>query len=160
MRVNQKLITNTNGGSEFLIVSICYDMGLLAVSELLDGPPKRPTNLLIENVESNIESGEWTLAEHQFPKVLFSSDSELEPQWIKIRNERLAVISPLLSQPELLHRYLYGDASGILKTLIEHSGRSRKYICAQLNSYFFFCAFNRISKSDLFLSLLLKSIVC
>ncbi len=29
MRVNQKLITNTNGGSEFLIVSICYDMGLL-----------------------------------------------------------------------------------------------------------------------------------
>lgn len=50
MRVNQKLITNTNGGSEFLIVSICYDMGLLAVSELLDGPPKRPTNLLIENV--------------------------------------------------------------------------------------------------------------
>ncbi len=31
MRVNQKLITNTNtntnGGSEFLIVSICYDMG-------------------------------------------------------------------------------------------------------------------------------------
>ncbi len=71
MRVNQKLITNTNGGSEFLIVSICYDMGLLAVSELLDGPPKRPTNLLIENVESNIESGEWTLAEHQFPKVYF-----------------------------------------------------------------------------------------
>lgn len=141
MRVNQKLITNTNGGSEFLIVSICYDMGLLAVSELLDGPPKRPTNLLIENVESNIESGEWTLAEHQFPKVLFSSDSELEPQWIKIRNERLAVISPLLSQPELLHRYLYGDASGILKTLIENSGRSRKYICAQLNSYFFFGAF-------------------
>ncbi|WP_421201010.1 transposase [Aeromonas enteropelogenes] len=136
MRINQKLVSTTDDKSELLIVAICWDTGLLAVSNLLVNVPLRPFVVSIAETEASIRSGRLTLVDHDFPKILLTPDSQLESAWIKDRDKAIAALSPLIKDPELLHRYLFGDKSGILQRLIELSGLSKKYIASKLNRYF------------------------
>ncbi len=138
MRINQKLVSNTDEKLELLIVAICWDTGLLAVSDLLAKVPLRPFVVSITEIETAIRSGYQKIVDHDFPKILLTPDTQLDPGWIKARDKALEAIRPLLKEPELLHRYLFGDKSGILQKLIESSGLSKKYITSRLNRYFYF----------------------
>lgn len=142
MLVNQKIVSNTQDKSELLIIDICPDSGRLAVSELLVTSPKRPFTVSIDEMEADIRHGRRYIAEHDFPAILYKNDEALDSSWIKKRDQGLAVIRPLLTDPDLLHRYLFGDASGILQRLIKYSGRSKKYVSSQLNRYFQYGGFD------------------
>ncbi len=136
MRVNQKIVSDTKNRSELLIIDICWDTMRLAVTELLFDSPKRLFTLSLDEVKNDICQGRRHIADHDFPKIIYEADNNLSPNWIKKRDEGLAALEPLISDPELRHRYLYGDSSGILQLLIEHSGKSKKYVTGQLNRYF------------------------
>lgn len=128
MRVNQKIVSDTKNSSELLIIDICWDTMRLAVTELLLASPKRPFTLSLDEVENDISQGRRHIADHDFPKIIYEADNNLNPNWIKKRDEGLAALEPLISDHELRHRYLYGDSSGILKLLIDRSGKSMSLV--------------------------------
>ncbi len=136
MRINQKIVSNTKNKSELLIVDICLDNRLIAVSDLLTDSPKRPFFISLEHVESDINSARVSIADHDFPEIFYQPDSAFDPRWIDKRDQCLATIKPLIVDPDLKHRYLYGESNGILKQLIIQSGRSKKYVSSCLNRYF------------------------
>lgn len=136
MRINQKIVSKTKNQSELLIVDICLDNRLIAVSDLLADSPKRPFVISLEHVESDINAARVSIADHDFPEIFYQPDSVFDPKWIEKREQCLATIKPLIVDPDLKHRYLYGESNGILNQLIAQSGRSKKYVSSCLNRYF------------------------
>lgn len=136
MRINQKIVSKTKNQSELLIVDICLDNRLIAVSDLLADSPKRPFVISLEHVESDINAARVSITDHDFPEIFYQPDSVFDPKWIEKREQCLATIKPLIVDPDLKHRYLYGESNGILNQLIAQSGRSKKYVSSCLNRYF------------------------
>ena len=83
MRVNQKIVSDTKNSSELLIIDICWDTMRLAVTELLLVSPKRPFTLSLDEVENDISQGRRHIADHDFPKIIYEADNNLNPNWIK-----------------------------------------------------------------------------
>lgn len=148
MLVNQKIVSigTKREYVEFLIVDIDEDNGLIAVSDLNRRVPKRPETQNIEYVLGKIKRKEWQIIEHNFPDTLYCKSSSLasKPKSsknkdpVKMHNEAIECLKPLVENSEKLHAYLFGDSKGILRELEQHSGKSRKYVTGNLNRYFFY----------------------
>ncbi|MFT5294899.1 MAG: putative transposase [Colwellia sp.] len=148
MLVNQKIVS-VGAKREFvelLIVDFDENNGLIAVSDLDRKVPKRPKVYKIEYVLGKIKRKEWQIEEHDFPDPLYCKSSSLasKPKKTKSRDpiqmqdDAYECLKPLVENPEKLHSYLYGKPKGILKTLEDKSGKSRKYVTGNLNRYFFY----------------------
>ncbi|RZR09485.1 integrase [Vibrio vulnificus] len=143
MLINQKLISKADG-IEYLIVDLCDGRELIAATQINDKQPLRPTLLKMQEVLKNIQNNLWELTDSKFTSTLFMSDEEIlkkdssRQKWLDRRDEAYKVIAPLVEDDEKRYDYLFGDASGVLRELIEKSGRSRKYVSQTLNRYWYF----------------------
>jgi hypothetical protein len=142
MRINQKLVDDTES-MEYLIVDICYELDLIAVTQLNVVRPKRPHTLVMTDTINQLESGKWKVQEHSFSPFLYMSDEELlsdkkRSKWLERRDASFTIIAPLVDNDELRYNYLFLDSSSILHSLIEASGRSRSYVAKILNRYWYY----------------------
>ncbi|RCU45682.1 transposase [Corallincola holothuriorum] len=162
MQVNQRIgsVGTKEKFVELLIVDINEQEGKVAVTDVSIDAPRRPTVLNIEYVEQKLKLKQWQLELHDFPESLYQPDKALVERFLakqlshvksnakgkskslrnplEMRDEAWDALKPLLDDPEMLHRYLYGDPAGILAHLEALSGRSRKYITTNLNRYFYY----------------------
>ncbi|MCF7483469.1 hypothetical protein L3V31_17340 [Vibrio sp. J1-1] len=76
MLINQKLISKADG-IEYLIVDLCDGRELIAVTQINDKPPLRPTLLNMQEVLKNIQNNLWELTDSKFTSTLFMSDEEM-----------------------------------------------------------------------------------
>ncbi|EOX4450187.1 integrase [Vibrio alginolyticus] len=142
MRINQKLVDDKKG-LEYLIVDICQDLDLIAVTQLNVERPKRPHTIMLSDTLSQIELGKWKVLEHSFSPYLYMSDEELLKdkkcrKWLQRRDSSFNIIAPLIDNDELRYNYLFIDSCSILHRLIETSGRSRSYVAKILNRYWYY----------------------
>ncbi|MEE1673714.1 transposase [Agarivorans aestuarii] len=162
MLVNQRIgsVGTKEKFVELLIVDINEQEGKIAVTDVSRDTPRRPSVLNIEYVETKLRLKQWKLEDHDFPEALYKPDTALVERFLskqlfhvqsnakskskslrnplEMRDEAWSALDPLLDNPELRHRYLYGDPAGILTQLEALSGRSRKYITTNLNRYFYY----------------------
>lgn len=137
MLVNQIIkSTGKKQAVKLLIVHVCEETNQIAVSDLLEKPVGRPIKYSVEHVEKMIHFKKWEFDSHDFPDYLYRSDSDIPKSYLVKRDERYDAIKPLLEDDEQLHRYLYSDASRIVKQLMKMSGRSKKYVTQAINRYF------------------------
>lgn len=142
MRINQRIVSESEN-IDYLIVDICYDKMLVAVTNLLASVPLRPFTLDLSIISSKIRSNTWQLAERNDSDLLYANDDDLlthsksRMKWIKKRNAAYGVIAPLIEDEVKRYQYLFGDSTGILEELIKLSNRSRKYVAGTLNRYWF-----------------------
>ncbi|PMH81496.1 Mu transposase C-terminal domain-containing protein, partial [Vibrio cyclitrophicus] len=140
MRINQRIVSEPEK-IDYLIVDICYDKMLVAVTNILASVPLRPFTLDLNSTLSKVKSNTWKLEENIVSDLLYVSDEDLLAQsrtrikWIDKRNTAYSVIAPLVEDEEKRYRYLFDDKSGLLEELICLSKYSRKYVSGKLNSY-------------------------
>ncbi|CAH6845149.1 Integrase [Vibrio chagasii] len=142
MRINQKLVDDTES-MEYLIVDMCHELDLIAVTQLNVERPKRPQTLVLTDTLSQIGLGKLKVLEHSFSPFLFMSDEELltdnkRSKWLQRRDNSYNIIAPLIDNDELRYNYLFVDSNSILHSLIEASGRSRSYVAKILNRYWYY----------------------
>ena len=97
MRINQKLVDGKKG-LEYLIVDICQDLDLIAVTQLNVERPKRPQTIMLSDTLSQIELGKWKVLEHSFSPYLYMSDEELlkdkkRRKWLQRRDSSFNIIA-------------------------------------------------------------------
>ncbi|QUM75529.1 transposase [Moritella sp. 24] len=136
MLPNQKLISNNKNKLEWLIVEIAEDFDLVAFSDLLTVPPKRPFTKTISEVYDWLEEGSVIITHHHFPYAIQLHDEKIPPDWLEKRDSAVNALSPMIDDHELRFRYLFGDSAGILTSLIASSGRSRKFVTGSINRFF------------------------
>ncbi len=137
MLVNQIIkSTGKRQAVKLLIVHVCEETNQIAVSDLLANPVGRPIKYSVEHVEKMIRTKKWEFGSHDFPDYLYKPDSDIPKAYLVKRDERYEAIKALLEADEQLHRYLYSDASSIVKQLMKSSGHSKKYISQAINRYF------------------------
>ncbi|MFN0722523.1 hypothetical protein BCU39_013505 [Vibrio cyclitrophicus] len=142
MRINQKLVDGKKG-LEYLIVDMCQNLDMIAVTQLNIERPKRPHTLSLSDTLSQIELGKWKVLKHSFSPYLYMSDEELlkdkkRSKWLQRRDKSFHIIAPLVDNDELRYNYLFIDSSSILDRLIKKSGRSRSYVAKILNRYWYY----------------------
>jgi len=136
MLVNQIITSCGHNNLLFGIVDICHESGLVAVTDMSAKSPRRPSVISIEDIAEKLKKKTWRLADSDFPPAMFLPDEALKQEWINKRDQALDAIRPIIDDAKLRFEYLFGDASGVLKMLIERSGRSKKYVSSRLNRYF------------------------
>lgn len=143
MRINQRIVSEPEK-IDYLIVDMCYDKMLVAVTNLLASVPLRPFTLDLNIASSKVQSSTWRLEERSVSDLLYASDDDLlahsqtRTKWIDKRNTAYGVIAPLVEDKEKRYQYLFEDCSGLLEELIHLSKRSRKYVAGSLNRYWFY----------------------
>ena len=162
MQVNQVIgsVGTKEEFKELLIVQFSHDLTKVAISDLTANRPRRPQWLYVEYVKEKIKRKEWQIEEHEFPCELYQPDSYFKEKFlekqlahfkskakskskelkdpIEMRDESWTAIKPLIDNSDLLERYLFGDPVGIVKELMEVSGKDKKFITQALNKYFYF----------------------
>ena len=139
MRINQEIRSyNTNSDERYLIVAFNFDHSKVALSDLTIDTPRKPISILVDEVYENIRNRKWEILDHNFDRELFTPESELNELWRKKRDDAIKAISPLIADPLMMERYLFGQSESILTMLIKHSGRSKKYIHVQITKWFRF----------------------
>ncbi|MBA5760940.1 transposase [Vibrio sp. 404] len=142
MLVNQVLVsTGKREAVKLLIVDINDIDGLIAVSDLLAIPPKRPFTISLTEAEKKLKNKKYALRDHDFPDTLYLPNSKIPSSQLSKRDDANKSLASLLQDPDKKHQYLYGDATGLVAELISLSGRSKKYITGLLNRHFFFGGF-------------------
>ena len=136
MQLNQKLVSTNKNPAEFLIVDVNYMRQQIVIVDMLCKSPKRPRAVSFDWAQEKLASKEMKLEDHEHSDLLMANDSDLDPKWVKRRDEAFAAVSSLVENPIQLEHYFYGDSSGILARLIKESGRSKKYVQASINRFF------------------------
>lgn len=136
MLPNQKIISLTKNKFEALIVDVNEEFGLAAIADLTCKSPKRPSVVTFEEVDRKIKSRTWEIVDHDLPEIFFSDDKCIKPKSLELRDKALQIIEPLLNDPDMYYRYLYGDSSSIGAYLQKKSNRLKKPVYSALNRYF------------------------
>ena len=136
MLPNQVLLSTNKNPGKYLIVDVNYQHQKVVVVDMLDNPPKRPRARPFKWVNEKLEAETFKLVDHEHPDVLLTPDNKLNSTWTRRRDEAYEAISMLVADPLYLEQYFYGDAEGILKLLIDTSGRTKKYVQSAINRYF------------------------
>mgnify|MGYP001226935731 CR=1 FL=1 len=143
MRINQRIVS-TRDQIDYLIVDICHEQKLIAVTDLKKKVPLRPFTLRLDMLAAQLGKKAWQLEESANSPLLYSTDDELikkssnRAKWLKKRDEAFDVISPLVLDPTKRYQYLFDDSAGLLEELIHNSAHKRKYVSQKLNRYWYF----------------------
>lgn len=134
--INKVIVSNNKNPLKLLVVAIDHYSGMVAVSDLLASPYTRPKKLLFQTITDNCKAKIWRIEEHSFDEILYKRDEDIPLLWRELRDKNYAVITDLVEDSYRLHNYLFGDATGILNSLVKTSGRTKKVVQAYINTFF------------------------
>ncbi|MCH1929546.1 transposase [Shewanella sp. A25] len=156
MFVNQIIASVNPKHPEVNYRIVAIEADKIAVSDLSCNRPRRPFTINVAYLNHKKDSKAWVLLEPSLPEILFKDDSYFKQKVfakklkslsnnaanddvydpLALRDTAWETIQPLVDDPQKLHRYLFGDPTGLLQELIELSQRSKKYVTSMLNRYF------------------------
>lgn len=134
--INKVIVSKNKNPLKLLVVDIDHVNNMIAVTDLLTKPFKRPKTIPYSTIEKKCAANEWEISEHSFEKVLYAPDEDIPPKWIEIRDKNYGLIKELVEDKRRLYHYLFGDSTGILKSLVKASGKTKKVVQSALNNYF------------------------
>jgi putative transposase len=136
LQVNQCIVSTNKNPLKLLVVAIDYSRKKIAVSDLLEKPFKRPKVISFEKLFTKCHEKVWKIDDYEFDDFLFKVDEDIPLGWLEKRDEKYDLIKSLVEKPLTLNRYLFGDTSGILKNIVNATGKTKKVVQEAINKYF------------------------